>query len=78
MRRRRIATMLKKALPYLRNKYFWLVAVPGLLAPLFGQADERDPWQQRDLGTFSDEFTATVPAHGAVLVKIGKTKFASP
>jgi alpha-galactosidase len=31
----------------------------------------RDLWQQRDLGTFSDRFSATVPAHGALLVKVG-------
>jgi alpha-galactosidase len=31
----------------------------------------RDLWQQRDLGTFSNNFTASVPAHGAVLVKVG-------
>lgn len=32
----------------------------------------RDLWKQRDLGTFSSQFTATVPAHGAVLVKVGR------
>ena len=31
----------------------------------------RDLWQQRDLGTFADRFSATVPAHGAMLVKVG-------
>ena len=31
----------------------------------------RDLWQQRDVGTFSDRFSATVPAHGAMLVKVG-------
>jgi hypothetical protein len=31
----------------------------------------RDLWRHRDLGTFADSFTATVPAHGAVLVKVG-------
>jgi alpha-galactosidase len=37
-----------------------------------GRQPVRDLWQQRDLGTFSDRFTAQVPAHGAVLVKIGR------
>lgn len=32
----------------------------------------RDLWQQKDLGRFDNVFTATVPAHGAIFVKIGK------
>jgi alpha-galactosidase len=36
-----------------------------------GRQVVRDLWQQRDLGTFADAFTAPVPAHGAVLVKMG-------
>jgi alpha-galactosidase len=32
----------------------------------------RDLWQQRDLGTFADRFSTRVPAHGAVLVKVGR------
>ena len=32
----------------------------------------RDLWRQKDLGTFESEFTATVPRHGVVLVKITK------
>jgi alpha-galactosidase len=31
----------------------------------------RDLWQQKDLGTFRDSFTARVPRHGAMLVKVG-------
>ncbi|MEW6201805.1 MAG: NPCBM/NEW2 domain-containing protein [bacterium] len=34
----------------------------------------RDLWQQKDLGMFDGSFTAAVPAHGALLVKIGKPK----
>jgi alpha-galactosidase len=30
----------------------------------------RDLWRQKDLGTFENEFSATVPSHGVVLVKI--------
>ncbi len=37
-----------------------------------GAQPVRDLWQQRDLGTFSGQFTATVPAHGAVLVTVGR------
>jgi alpha-galactosidase len=39
-----------------------------------GSQPVRDLWQHRDLGSFSDRFTARVPAHGAVLVKVGKGK----
>jgi len=31
----------------------------------------RDLWERRDLGTMHDSFTATVPRHGVVLVRIG-------
>lgn len=34
----------------------------------------RDLWQHRDLGVFRDAFTVSVPAHGAVLVKIGRPR----
>jgi alpha-galactosidase len=37
-----------------------------------GRQPVRDLWLQRDLGTFPDRFTARVPAHGAVLVKVGR------
>ena len=32
----------------------------------------RDLWRQKDLGTFTGKFTANVPIHGVVLVKITK------
>ncbi|MFM2295584.1 MAG: hypothetical protein RLZZ350_1997, partial [Verrucomicrobiota bacterium] len=46
---------------------------------LFGPRTVRDLWRQQDLGKFDKEFSATVPAHGVVLVKAnpsggGKTK----
>ncbi len=41
---------------------------------LTGKQPVRDLWQQKDLGGFSDKYTASVPAHGTVLVKIGKPK----
>ena len=36
-----------------------------------GPQPVRDLWQRRDLGAFDGEFTTRVPAHGAVLLKIG-------
>ncbi len=39
---------------------------------LHGRQPVRDLWQQKPLGTFQDVFSATVPAHGTVLVKIGR------
>jgi len=35
-----------------------------------GKRVVRDLWRQKDLGTYSDEFKASVPRHGVVLVKI--------
>jgi alpha-galactosidase len=34
----------------------------------------RDLWRRADRGTMTDKFTATVPRHGVVLIKIGKPK----
>lgn len=39
---------------------------------LSGSHPVRDLWQQKDLGASRDQFSATVPRHGVVLVKIGK------
>jgi alpha-galactosidase len=41
---------------------------------LQGRQPVRDLWQRRDLGVTQKEFTATVPRHGAVLLKVGKPK----
>lgn len=38
-------------------------------AGLIGPAKVRDLWRQVDLGTFSDEFSTTVPRRGGVLVR---------
>ena len=35
-----------------------------------GRHRVRDLWRQQDLGTFADEFEASVPRHGVVLVKV--------
>jgi alpha-galactosidase len=36
-----------------------------------GRQRVRDLWQRRDLGIFNDSFTATVPRHGVVFLKVG-------
>jgi alpha-galactosidase len=41
---------------------------------LSGAQPVRDLWLHKDLGSFNGEFTASVPAHGAVLVRIGREK----
>jgi alpha-galactosidase len=30
----------------------------------------RDLWARKDLGTFAEKYTANVPRHGAVLIKV--------
>ena len=35
-----------------------------------GNLNVRDLWRQKDLGKFKDSFTATVPRHGVVLIKV--------
>ena len=35
-----------------------------------GKRVVRDLWRQQDLGSFEGEFTATVPSHGVVLIKV--------
>lgn len=39
---------------------------------LTGRHQVRDLWRQKDCGTCDDAFTATVPAHGVMLVRIAK------
>jgi len=34
------------------------------------QATVRDLWRHQDLGTFTDHFSATVPAHGVVMIRV--------
>jgi alpha-galactosidase len=41
---------------------------------LTGSQPVRDLWLHKDLGSVTNAFTATVPRHGVVLVKIGKPK----
>jgi alpha-galactosidase len=39
-----------------------------------GRQPVRDLWRRRDLGAFAGGFTATVPRHGAVLLKVGRPR----
>ena len=39
-----------------------------------GAQPVRDLWLHKELGTFNGEFTSVVPAHGAIMVKIGRPK----
>ncbi len=41
---------------------------------LKGKQQVRDLWRQKDLGTFDDEFSAEIPRHGVMLVKVGEAK----
>ena len=41
---------------------------------LTGKQLARDLWRQQDLGTFTDQFSATVSRHGVALVKISAAK----
>jgi alpha-galactosidase len=47
------------------------VTAPWSLLGLRGRQSVRDLWRRRDLGAFDDAFSATVPSHGVVFVKIG-------
>jgi alpha-galactosidase len=40
---------------------------------LRGRQPVRDLWRRADLGVFAEKFSATVPRHGAVFLKIGKS-----
>ena len=52
------------------------VAVPITIAwkdlRLAGRQPVRDLWQHRDFGAFDNGYTATVPRHGAVFLKVGR------
>lgn len=41
---------------------------------LSGRYAARDLWLRKDLGTFDGKFTATIPAHGAILIRLRKVK----
>ncbi len=48
------------------------ITVPWTLIGRTGAQPVRDLWQRRDLGASRDAFSATVPRHGVVLIKVGK------
>ena len=54
------------------------VAVPIPIAwkdlSLAGRQPVRDLWQHRDVGAFDNGYTATVPRHGAVFLKVGRIR----
>jgi alpha-galactosidase len=39
---------------------------------LSGKQTVRDLWRQKDLGTYNQKFSASVPAQGVVMIKISK------
>jgi alpha-galactosidase len=39
---------------------------------LSGPQPVRDLWQRKDIGTFRNGYTVSVPSHGTVLIKVGK------
>jgi alpha-galactosidase len=41
---------------------------------LRGRQPVRDLWQRKDLGAFPEKFSATVPRHGVIFLKIGKPR----
>jgi alpha-galactosidase len=48
------------------------VTVPWSLIGRSGKQPVRDLWRRLDLAPANDSFTATVPRHGAVFIKVGK------
>jgi alpha-galactosidase len=50
------------------------MTVPWSALDRTGSQPVRDLWLRKDLGEKSESFTATVPSHGVVLVKIGRPK----
>jgi alpha-galactosidase len=45
---------------------------------LSGPQPVRDLWVRKDIGTFEGTYTASVPGHGAVMLKIGTPASESP
>jgi alpha-galactosidase len=54
------------------NRGRWLkeVTLPWADLGLKGDRIVRDLWRQKDLGTFNGRFSAEVPRHGVVLVRV--------
>jgi alpha-galactosidase len=56
------------------NRGIWKSTITARWSDLGIQGKQavRDLWRQKELGTFEKEFTAPVPRHGVVLVKMSK------
>ena len=48
------------------------VSVTWAQLGLTGKQPIRDLWQQKDMGTSTTGYTVAVPAHGSILIKVGK------
>ena len=60
---RAIVLLNRSALQTVISASWWRLRISG-------PAQVRDLWSHTDLGTFTDRFSATVPAHGVVMVRI--------
>ena len=52
------------------SKTYRVITVNWKDVGLKGNYKTRDLWQQKDLGSFSTSFTAKVPPHGVMLLKV--------
>jgi alpha-galactosidase len=50
-----------------------VITAPWWALHIHGPARVRDLWAHTDLGTVTDHFSATVPAHGVVMVRITRS-----
>ena len=57
-----------------RNVSAEIIKVDWNTLGLKGKQIARDVWRQKDQGTFSDVYSAVVPAHGVKLITLRKTK----
>jgi len=53
-----------------RGEFPTEVALPWAVAGVEGRQKVRDLWRQKDLGSFTGTFKATVPRHGVMLVRL--------
>ena len=60
---RAIVLLNRSALQTVISASWWRLRISG-------PARVRDLWSHTDLGTFTDRFSATVPAHGVVMVRV--------
>jgi alpha-galactosidase len=53
-----------------RQRELWRHEETGIRRPQDLHCQVRDLWRQQDIGEFPEQFTATVPPHGVVLVRV--------